>query len=112
MSEILIPDLDFTLVGFQDLAQSFGKMGHHDDPEVRAAQAEARRLCTERGIAYMVVPASPDQFGASIDDGAQILLYGATMGFVRAAVETAAQRLASLTSGPSVAENPVPSVRR
>ena len=76
MDEILIPGIDLTLVGYQDLAQSLGAPGQFNNPELLEATARVNALCHERGIATAAAVTQLDNVQAIIDSGAQYLLYG------------------------------------
>lgn len=98
LSEMLVPGIDFVIVGYGDLAQAYGVIGQHAHPRINAVMEETKTLCAERGIARMATPGNPDQIREQVEDGAQILLYGNTMGFVRAAVQRATSALEEITS--------------
>ena len=48
MEDILVPEIDLALVGFQDLAQSLGTPGKFDNPELRNATERVRVVQTAR----------------------------------------------------------------
>jgi 2-keto-3-deoxy-L-rhamnonate aldolase RhmA len=95
---MLIPGVDFVIVGFADLSQSYGLVGQFNHPRVQEAKAKVRKLCTQRAIFIMDVPFNVDSFKPAIDDGARLLLFGSAVGFIRAGVEQAAKKLRELKS--------------
>src|SRR5215469_6814507 len=78
---MLIPGIDFVIVGFADLSQSYGLVGQFNHPLVQDAKTRVRQLCKERGIFIMDVPFAVEQFKPLVDDGARLLLYSGTIGF-------------------------------
>jgi 2-keto-3-deoxy-L-rhamnonate aldolase RhmA len=90
---MLIPGIDFIIVGFADLSQSYGLVGQFNHPTVMEAKTKVRKLCKERGIFTMDVPFTLDDFKPLIDEGAQLLLFSGTIGFIRNRVEEAAKKL-------------------
>jgi 2-keto-3-deoxy-L-rhamnonate aldolase RhmA len=93
LNGMLIPGIDFIIVGFADLCQSYGFVGQFNHPLVQDAKTKVRKLCKERGIFIMDVPFAVEQFKSVIDDGARLLLYSGTIGFIRNGVEQAANKL-------------------
>ncbi len=93
LGAMLVPGVDFVIVGFADLSQSYGLIGQFNHPKVQEAKLKVRRLCAERGIHIMDVAFTLDSFKPAIDDGARMLLFGSTIGFIRAAVEQGARKL-------------------
>jgi 2-keto-3-deoxy-L-rhamnonate aldolase RhmA len=93
---MLVPGIDFIIVGFADLSQSYGLVGQFGHPKVQGAKVKVRSLCKERGIFVMDVPFALESFKPAIDDGARLLLFGSTIGFIRAGVEQAAKKLSEL----------------
>ncbi len=93
LDRMLPAGIDFVIVGFADLAQSYGFIGQFNHPAVQEAKAKVRKLCGERGIYIMDVPFTLDAFKPAIDAGARLLLFGSTLGFIRSAVEQAVNRL-------------------
>ena len=96
---MLIPGVDFVIVGFADLSQSYGLIGQFNHPVIQDAKAKLRKLCREREIFIMDVPFTLDSFKPAIEDGARMLLFGGTIGFIRNGVEQAAKKLREV--GPS-----------
>ncbi|SRR5579875_63144 len=96
LDQMLIPGIDFAIVGFADLSQSYGVIGQFNHPLVREARAKVRDLCKNRGIFIMDVPFSLDAFETTLQDGARLLLYGSAVGFIRSGVEQAAKKLAEI----------------
>jgi 4-hydroxy-2-oxoheptanedioate aldolase len=90
---MLIPGIDFIIVGFADLSQSYGLIGQFNHPLVQEAKAKVRKLCKDRGIYILDVPFTLDHFKPLIDEGARLLLFGGTVGFIRSGVEQAANKL-------------------
>jgi 2-dehydro-3-deoxyglucarate aldolase/4-hydroxy-2-oxoheptanedioate aldolase len=99
LDRMLIPGVDFVIVGFADLSQSYGLIGQFNHPVIQDAKVKVRKLCRERGIFIMDVPFTLDSFKPAIEDGAQMLLFGGTIGFIRNGVEQAAKKLREV--GPS-----------
>src|SRR5215469_9186750 len=93
LDAMLIPGIDFVIVGFADLSQSYRLIGQFNHPKVQEAKVKVRKLCQERGIFIMDVPFTLDSFKPAIEGGARLLLYGSTIGFIRSGVEQAANRL-------------------
>jgi 2-dehydro-3-deoxyglucarate aldolase/4-hydroxy-2-oxoheptanedioate aldolase len=94
IEEILIPGIDLVLVGFQDLAHSFGIPGQYDHPKVRDAMARVQRLSKERGIATAAAVNRPEQMQTVVASGAQYLLYGTDLVLMRREAQRAAEALA------------------
>jgi 2-keto-3-deoxy-L-rhamnonate aldolase RhmA len=90
---MLVPGIDFVIVGFADLSQSYGFIGQFNHPLVQEAKVKVRDACRQRGISIMDVPFTLDSFKTAIDDGARLLLYGSAIGFIRSAVDQAAKKL-------------------
>jgi len=97
LSEMLVPGIDFVIVGYGDLSQAYGVIGQHNHPRIREVMQLTKALCSERGIARMVTPSTPDQFRAELEDGAQMLLYSNTTTLVRASLARAAAALQEVT---------------
>jgi 2-keto-3-deoxy-L-rhamnonate aldolase RhmA len=93
LDRMLIPGIDFIIVGFADLSQSYGLIGQFNHPLVQEAKAKVRKLCKDRGIYILDVPFTLDHFKPLIDEGARLLLFGGTVGFIRSGVEQAANKL-------------------
>ncbi len=93
LDSMLIPGIDFVIVGFADLSQSYGVIGQFNHPLVQDAKARTRTLCKDRGIFILDVPFTVEQFKPLIDDGARMLLFSGTIGFIRNGVEQAAKKL-------------------
>jgi 2-keto-3-deoxy-L-rhamnonate aldolase RhmA len=96
LEHMLMPGIDFVIVGFADLSQSYGFIGQFNHPLVQEAKAKVREVCKNRGIFIMDVPFTLDSFKTSIDDGARLLLYGSAIGFIRNGVDQAAKKLAEI----------------
>lgn len=94
MEDVLVPEIDLALVGFQDLAQSLGTPGKFDNPELRDATERVRALCKQRGIATAAALSRLDQVEATLATGAQYLLYGTDLVLLRQAARQAADALA------------------
>jgi 2-keto-3-deoxy-L-rhamnonate aldolase RhmA len=90
---MLIPGVDFVIVGFADLSQSYGMTGQFNHPLVQDAKAKVRKLCKDRGIYILDVPFTLEHFKPLVDEGARLLLFGGTVGFIRNGVEQAAKKL-------------------
>jgi 2-dehydro-3-deoxyglucarate aldolase/4-hydroxy-2-oxoheptanedioate aldolase len=93
--DMLMPGIDFVMVGFADLAQGYGYLGEHDHGLVRSAQDEIRSLAREREIAYMAVAPSSGAVEAELEAGSQVILFGGTMGLLRGAIGPFAEVMAS-----------------
>ena len=98
IEDMLIPGIDLVVVGHQDLSQSLGIPGQYDHPSMTEATQTVRSLCQERGIAIAGVVGQPDQIKAAIDGGAQFLMYGADVVFLREAAKRAVEALAAVQS--------------
>lgn len=96
LDRMLLPGIDFVIVGFADLSQSYGFIGQFNHPLVQEAKVKVREACKQRGIFIMDVPFTLDSFKPAIDDGARLLLYGSAIGFIRAAVDQAAKKLGEI----------------
>jgi 2-keto-3-deoxy-L-rhamnonate aldolase RhmA len=96
IEDILIPGIDLVIVGHQDLSQSLGIPGQYTHPSMTEAMNTVRTLCKERGIASTGVLGQPDQIKAAIDGGAQFLMYGADVVFLRESAKQAVQALAAI----------------
>ncbi len=99
MVEILIPGIDLTLVGYQDLAQSLGAPGQFNNPELLEATARVNALCHERGIATAAMVTQLDNVQATIDSGAQYLMYGTDLILLRQEAQRAAEAFAPFRKG-------------
>lgn len=95
---MLIPGIDLVIVGHQDLSQRLGIPGQYDHPSMTEATQTVRSLCQERGIATAGVVGQPDQIKAARDGGAQFLMYGADVVFLREAAKRAVEALAAAQS--------------
>ena len=96
IEDILIPGIDLVIVGHQDLSQSLGIPGQYAHASMTEATNKVRALCKERDIATAGVLGHPDQIKASIDGGAQFLMYGADVVFLRESAKQAVQALAAI----------------
>jgi 2-keto-3-deoxy-L-rhamnonate aldolase RhmA len=96
IEDILIPGIDLVIVGHQDLSQSLGIPGQYAHASMTEATNKVRALCKERDIATAGVLGRPDQIKASIDGGAQFLMYGADVVFLRESAKQAVQALAAI----------------
>ena len=96
VEEILIPGIDLVLVGHQDLTQSLGIPGQYDHPRLREANARVQQLSKERGIAIAGAVNRPESMQAVVNSGAQFLLYGTDLVFIRREAQRAAEALAPL----------------
>ncbi len=96
IEDILTPGIDLVIVGHQDLSQSLGIPGQYAHASMTEATNKVRALCKERGIATAGVLGHPDQIKASIDGGAQFLMYGADVVFLRESAKQAVQALAAI----------------
>ena len=96
IEDILIPGIDLVIIGHQDLSQSLGIPGQYAHASMTEATNKVRALCKERGIATAGVLGHPDQIKASIDGGAQFLMYGADVVFLRESAKQAVQALATI----------------
>ncbi|MEY2421933.1 MAG: staphyloferrin biosynthesis citrate synthase [Acidimicrobiaceae bacterium] len=98
LEDMLVPGIDFALVGLFDLSQSYGILGRQfDHPLIAEAKEKVRSLCAERGIAYAVYLTSVSQFETEVAQGAQMLMYGSTLDFVKKGVTEAVTTLRALT---------------
>ena len=98
IEDMLLPGIDLVLVGHQDLSQSLGIPGQYGHSLMTEATHKVRSLCQERGIATAGVLGQPDQIKAAIDGGAQFLMYGADVVFLREAAKRAVEALAAVQS--------------
>lgn len=102
VEEILIPGIDLTLVGHQDLTQSLGVPGQYNDPHLREADARVRALCKERGIAVAGAVNRPEGMKAVVESGSQFLLYGTDLILMRREAQRATEALAPLKKSRAV----------
>jgi 2-dehydro-3-deoxyglucarate aldolase/4-hydroxy-2-oxoheptanedioate aldolase len=93
LNQMLMPGIDYVIVGFFDLSQSYGVLGQVNHKVVEDAKAATRKLCKERGIFLMDAAFSMDQFKPMIDNGVQIILYSSTNTFIRSGMEQALKTL-------------------
>lgn len=96
LEDILIPGIDMAVVGYQDLSQSYGIPGQWNHRMIEEARALVGSVCKQSGIALIAVPARPEDFKAAIDTGAQALLYGCDVSFIREGVRRAVDALRPL----------------
>jgi 2-dehydro-3-deoxyglucarate aldolase/4-hydroxy-2-oxoheptanedioate aldolase len=96
LGDMLAPGIDFVIVGYADLSQAFGILGQFEHERIQEVRAQTNKLCVERGIARMVTPTA-GQFRAAVENGDQLLLFGSTMGFVRAGLGAAANEFREAT---------------
>lgn len=94
IEEILMPEIDLVLVGYQDLAQSLGVPGQYDNLALRKAQNHVLQLCKQRGIATAGAVNRPENMKAVVESGAQFLLYGTDLILMRREAQRAAEALA------------------
>jgi 2-keto-3-deoxy-L-rhamnonate aldolase RhmA len=99
LDEMLIPGIDFALVGYQDLSQTYGIVGQYQHPLIVEAKDRVQQLCRERGIFYGVAIGDIAQFGPSVASGANFILYGGVLAYVRRAVREAKHELESIEAG-------------
>lgn len=86
LEEILVPGIDFAMIGQTDLTHSYGIPGQYKAKLIIDAEEKAKALCKERGIVYAaVVRQGLPEFKPLIEGGAQLLVYGSVLGFVREA---------------------------
>jgi 2-dehydro-3-deoxyglucarate aldolase/4-hydroxy-2-oxoheptanedioate aldolase len=89
LDDMLVPGVDFALVGYQDLSQTYGILGQHNHQLIIDAKNRVRTLCRERGIFYGVALGDINQFAGNLADGADFILYGGVIAYVRRAVREA-----------------------
>jgi 2-keto-3-deoxy-L-rhamnonate aldolase RhmA len=100
LEEMLVPGIDWALVGLFDLSQSYGILGQHaTHPLIREAMMKVRDLCRERGIAYATFVGDPQQIPQAVSDGASMVLMGGVLDFVRRGTRAASETLASCQKG-------------
>jgi 2-keto-3-deoxy-L-rhamnonate aldolase RhmA len=99
LDQMLIPGIGFAIVGYADLAQTYGIPGQYQDRLIVDAKKAVSELCRSRGIYYLEVARTPDQFSALTDQGAQMILYGGVHAFAAAAADSAVQALQKLRRG-------------
>lgn len=92
----MIPGIDWALIGYQDLSQSYGIPGQWQNKLILDAGAKVRALCKQRGIAYAAVPPSVEDFEPMIKDGAQMLLYGSDVSFLYGGAKRGVEALKAL----------------
>ena len=96
IEDMLIPGIDLVIVGHQDLSQSLGIPGQYTHASIAEATNKVRTLCKERDIATAGVLGHPNQIKAVVDSGAQFLMYGADVMFLREGAKQAVQALAAI----------------
>ena len=92
LKEMLVPGIDYIVVGYADLSQAYGIFGQFEHKRIRYVRERAKELCDERGIARMATTA-PGQLRSALENGYRLLLCGSTMGFVRASLGAAVAEL-------------------
>lgn len=97
LDEMLIPGIDFALVGYQDLSQTYGIVGEYQHQLIVDAKERVLSLCRERDIFYGVALGDVAQFGPSIAAGVDFVLYSGVIAFVREAVLKAADAVRAAT---------------
>lgn len=96
LDEMLMPGLDWAIVGHQDLSQAYGVPGQYKHPLVLEAKDRVRRTCIERGIHYAAVAFSHDDFEEEVAAGASFVFYSGVVPFARTAVTNAVAAMSSV----------------
>ncbi|MFG3525107.1 HpcH/HpaI aldolase/citrate lyase family protein [Nocardia nova] len=91
LAEMLVPEIGLAVIGYQDLAHSYGVAGQMDHPLVIDAERQLAALCMERGIAYGAFRSDPAAIASDIEMGAQLIVHGGLLAFVRRGVRAAAR---------------------
>lgn len=86
LDELLVPGIGMALVGNGDLAQLYGVPGTTNHRLVVEAQEQVRKMCAEKGIAYGVFQPDPNAITDEIAQGAQFIVHGGVLLFIRQAV--------------------------
>jgi 2-keto-3-deoxy-L-rhamnonate aldolase RhmA len=95
LEDMLMPGIDWALVGLYDLSQSYGILGQHaSHPLIREAMEKVQGLCAERGIAYATFVGQPDQIPQAVANGASMVLMGGVLDFVRRGTRQASEMIA------------------
>jgi 2-keto-3-deoxy-L-rhamnonate aldolase RhmA len=96
LDQLLVPGVDWALVGLYDLSQSYGILGEHaTHPLILEAKAKVRKACRERGIAYATFVGSPDQIPGAVTEGASMVLMAGVLDFIRQATRAAKASIAA-----------------
>jgi 2-keto-3-deoxy-L-rhamnonate aldolase RhmA len=93
LEDMLVPGIDFALVGYQDLSQTYGILGQLQHPLIVEAKERVQKLCSDRGIFYGAALGKTEQFASVVDAGANFILYGGVVAFIRRGVEEAVNAL-------------------
>jgi 2-keto-3-deoxy-L-rhamnonate aldolase RhmA len=91
LEDLLIPGVDWALVGLFDLSQSYGIIGQHlTHPLIAEAMTKVRDLCKQRDIAYATFAGTTEGAVAAVSSGASMVLSGGVLDFVRRGTREAA----------------------
>ncbi len=69
MDSMLLPGIDFAVLGAYDLSYSYGVLGKRDHPLIVAAEERLRSVCKASGVAYGVFQPRLDRISESIEAG-------------------------------------------
>ncbi len=74
-----VPDVDFLFIGPADLSQSLGVPGEWDHPTLWQAIERVARVCSERNLAWAILPVSPEHARRCVSLGCRMLSIGLDM---------------------------------
>ncbi|MFE3956034.1 HpcH/HpaI aldolase/citrate lyase family protein [Nocardia sp. NPDC059091] len=90
LPDMLVPGIGLAVVGHQDLAHSFGVAGEPNHHLVVDAEHQVAALCRQRGIAFGAFRSDPVAIHAAFDQGAQLIVHGGILAYIRRCVREAA----------------------
>jgi 4-hydroxy-2-oxoheptanedioate aldolase len=97
LESMLVPGIDFAMIGSQDLSETYGITGQFDHPLIVDAKKRVQELCKERGIFFGAAYRDLSQFKTAIDQGVNFLMYGGVMIYIRRAVTDARAAITEAT---------------
>lgn len=89
LDDMLVPEIDFALVGAADLSQRLGVPGDAQHPLVLEIVERVRTACEALGKVWGTNPRTVETIGPAIDAGARLLLHRGALSFVREAATAA-----------------------
>lgn len=100
VEDLLVDGVGFAIVGFHDLAQSYGIIGDFGDERIVQARQRVLEVCRERGIAYIAPAVNPADAARSVAAGAAAVLFPGVLAMVRDALSASIEGLRSDSLAP------------
>lgn len=89
LDEMLQPGIDFAVIGYGDLAQSYGVPGETSDARVVSADRQLQQACKQHGIGYGVFEYSADALPTVMSRQPALVMHGGVFQYIRAGIERA-----------------------